>query len=192
MSLFGEDISAFFATVDKVFQSKEDFDKYTDDSKKATSVYNGNKNFSDKDSFKYGSITYYYEDSIENEDFAQPFDKNNITFPIEGETVTIIEIDDVYYWLPYSNTQYPNYREDIGVSEKTKEKVIESSNTSNNNKNYNDAKSGIPNVETVKTTSDSKSYKVNEKIKFLNPNESEKAIITGYSFLSLIFNSKMK
>ena len=55
----------------------------------AVSIYNGNKAFSDTDARMYGAITYKFEDTISTDDYAHPFDKNNFTMPIKGETVII-------------------------------------------------------------------------------------------------------
>lgn len=159
-------IDAFFATVDKVFISQDDFDAYTKESKAATSVYNKNTNFSGKDAFKYGSISYYYEDTIENEDFAQPFDKNNITFPIKGETVVILKINQPYtqaFWLPYTSTPYPSYRREYNIFERTK-------------------KVNDKNAEKI-------DYDINEKIKYLKPKIGD-TILLGRNGSSIRFSDE--
>ncbi len=102
-----------------------------------------------------------------------------MTYPILGETVLIIEIGRDYYWLPYSNTHYPNYREDYKTSQVGKEKEISKNTTESKNKNYQETKAtGTPNQKPTQTKSDSKKYKINEKIKFLNPKEGD-TIISG-------------
>lgn len=171
-------IESFLASVYKVYTSAPD-NKTIDSKNVLIPKYNGNDKFVEKDIRFLGAIEFRKDKYVVTDDnIAFPFDKNNITFPIEGETVTIIKIDDVYYWLPYSNTQYPNYREDISVSEKAREKSSFGSDTSNKTKSYNETKSGTPNAETSKTKSESKKYKVNENIKFLKPNDGD-TIISG-------------
>lgn len=171
-------IESFLASVYKVYIEAPD-NKNFDSKNVLVAKYNGNDTFVEKDIRFLGAIEFRRDKFVVTDDnLAFPFDKNNITFPIEGETVTIIKIDNVYYWLPYSNTQYPNYREDIGVSEKAREKSVITNDTANKNKNYNEVKSGTPNTEPSKTKSDSKLYKINEKIKFLKPKEGD-TIISG-------------
>lgn len=155
-------IESFLASVYKVYTSAPD-DKNFDSKNELVPKYNGNDKFIDKDIRFLGAIEFRTEKYVYSDDnTAFPFDKNNLTFPIEGETVIIIKIDNVYYWLPYSNTQYPNFREDIGVSEIAREKTIRNINTSG----------------TTSEKSDSKKYKINEKIKFLEPKNGD-TIISG-------------
>lgn len=155
-------IESFLASVYKVYTSAPD-DKNFDSKNELVPKYNGNDKFIDKDIRFLGAIEFRTEKYVYSDDnTAFPFDKNNLTFPIEGETVIIIKIDNVYYWLPYSNTQYPNFREDIGVSEIAREKTIRNINTSG----------------TSSQKSDSKKYKINEKIKFLEPKNGD-TIISG-------------
>lgn len=155
-------IESFLASVYKVYTSAPD-DKNFDSKNELVPKYNGNDKFIDKDIRFLGAIEFRTEKYVYSDDnTAFPFDKNNLTFPIEGETVIIIKIDNVYYWLPYSNTQYPNFREDIGVSEIAREKTIRNINTSG----------------TTSQKSDSKKYKINEKIKFLEPKNGD-TIISG-------------
>ena len=87
-------IFGFLATVDNVYGTttelltKEAGEAGLD----AISVYNDNKAFSDKDARMYGAITYRRESNIKVDDYAFPFDKNNFTFPIKGETVVIVKL----------------------------------------------------------------------------------------------------
>ncbi|MEY4333701.1 MAG: hypothetical protein RLZZ196_2444, partial [Bacteroidota bacterium] len=144
--------------------SQDDFDSYTNESKDATSVYNNNKNFSDKDAFKYGSISYYYEDTIQVEDFAQPFEKNLITFPVKGETVVILKINKPYtqaFWLPYSATPYPAYRRGKLIFERTK-------------------RTNDKDAEKIK-------YDINEKVKYLKPKSGD-TIMLGRNGSSIRFS----
>jgi len=162
-------LNAFLATVTKVFtdeKSMSDFKLEKD--KDSIRIYNGNNNFSEIDTRFLGAIQYNYESSIKVPGYAFPFDKNNITFPIVGETVIILSLGNSHYWLPYSNTIYPNYRENWSISELTKER--EAPNPSSKNANYTEAKqSGIPNTLPIAKKSEKSNFKVNEKVKFLNP-----------------------
>ncbi len=162
-------LNAFLATVTKVFtdeNSMSDFKLEKD--KDSIRIYNGNNNFSEIDTRFLGAIQYNYESSIKVPGYAFPFDKNNITFPIVGETVVILSLGNSHYWLPYSNTIYPNYRENWSISELTKER--EAPNPSSKNTNYTEAKqSGIPNTPPIAKKSEKSNFKVNEKVKFLNP-----------------------
>ncbi len=155
-------VESFLASVHKVYTSAPD-DKNFDSKNELVPKYNGNDKFIDKDIRFLGAIEFRTEKYTYTDDnTAFPFDKNNITFPIEGETVIIFQINNVYYWLPYSNTQYPNFREDIGVSEIAREKTIRNINTSG----------------TTSQKNESNKYKINEKIKFLEPKRGD-TVISG-------------
>lgn len=154
-----EILKAFYATVDDVFGSEDKLLKRDKDGD-TTAVYNDNSEFDNRDARFYGAITYKYESSIRNEEYAFPFDKNNLTFPIKGETVIILKIEDNTYWLPYSTTPYPNYRRNSTVF----------------------AQSNVV-IKPDGTTKEEKSptrgeYKVNEKVKFLKVKRGD-TIITG-------------
>jgi hypothetical protein len=169
-------IHSYLAVVTKVYLKS---DKELDKEKDYIKIYNDNKNFDSNDIRFLGAIEFARESAIINEGYAFPFDKNNMTYPILGETVLIIEIGRDYYWLPYSNTHYPNYREDYKTSQVGKEKEISKNTTESKNKNYQETKAtGTPNQKPTQTKSDSKKYKINEKIKFLNPKEGD-TIISG-------------
>jgi len=115
---------------------------------------------------------------INKEDYAFPFDKNNITYPLIGETVLILNIQNSHYWLPYSATQYPNFRESLLVSEIGREKNVSTGNSEGKNKNYTETKTGSTGQTGTPKKSDEKRYKVNEKIKFLKPRNGD-TIISG-------------
>jgi hypothetical protein len=169
-------MEAFLATATKVYlNSTKPLGKEKDLIKK----YNGNETFDDNDVRFLGAVEFKRESSIAKEAYAFPFDKNNMTYPILGETVLILQIHNDYFWLPYSNNHYPNYREDYKTSEISKEKPVADITSQSKNNNYNESKqTGIPNQKPVQTKSDDKKYNINEKIKFLNPKEGD-TIVSG-------------
>jgi len=170
-------MEAFLATVTKVFLKSEDFLNLKTDSDYVT-FYNGNKNFDKKDARFLGAIEFNRNTPIKTENYAFPFDKNNFTYPIVGESVFILINNNEYYWMPYTNTQYPNYRSDYKVSESTKEKDLPESKD-NKSKDYNESKeTGTPNKPAPKQDSQKKKYIVKEKIKFLKPKEGD-TIVSG-------------
>lgn len=162
-------MESFLATVTKVFLKSEDFlDLKTD--KDFVTFYNDNKKFDKKDARFLGAIEFQRATPILKENYAFPFDKNNVTYPIKGETVLIIVSDGECFWLPYTNTQYPNYREDYKTSMAGKERNITSKGDASNSKDYKENKeTGTPNKPQPKSDSEKSKYKVNEKVKFLKP-----------------------
>ena len=107
-------MEAFLAAVTKVYLKS---DKPLSKDKDYIKKYSENPSFDDNDVRFLGAIEFKRESSISQEAYAFPFDKNNMTYPILGETVMIIVIGNDYFWLPYSNNHYPNYREDYKTSE---------------------------------------------------------------------------
>ena len=170
------EFETFLAAVSKVYlKSDKPLDKENDYIK----IYNENKNFDTNDIRFLGAVEFKRESSIAVEGYAFPFDKNNMTYPILGETVLILQINHDYFWLPYSNNHYPNYREDYKVSEIGKEKELTKNTTQSKSKDYKETKTtGTPNQKPTQTQSSAKKYKVNEKIKFLNPKEGD-TILSG-------------
>ena len=172
-------MESFLARVVKVYPTNE---KVYDRIKGDTVIYNDNTNFTKEDSGRlYGAITYAYQNAIVNEQNAFPFDKNNFTFPIKGETVIIIKIEGEAFYLPYSNPPYPNYREKqaiSAVSEGTENAEVGTNKTASDLKN-NKLTGGTytKNINTQKKE-DKNGYKVNEKIKFLQPRDGD-TIISG-------------
>lgn len=166
----------FLATVYRVYtQSDKPLDVVND----LVPIYNGNKAFEKNDTRFLGAIEFRRESFITLEDYAFPFDKNNITYPIVGETVLIITIGNIHYWMPFSITQYPNFREDLKVSEIGREKEITKSNTDDKNKKYSEVKTtGTTGEEKLVKKSDLNSYKINERIKFLQPKQGD-TILSG-------------
>jgi len=169
---------AFLATVTNVYTDEQSMSNFKLDINADTiKVYNGNKNFTDIDTRFLGVIEYNYESTFKVPGYAYPFDKNNLTFPIVGETVLILAIENNHYWLPYSNTIYPNYRENYTVSELTKER--NSKATPTKSKDYKEAKtSGIPNTPKIQQKSSESEYDVKETVHFLRPKKGD-TIISG-------------
>jgi hypothetical protein len=168
-------MEAFLASVTKVYlKSDKPLNKETDFIRK----YNGNNSFDENDIRFLGAVEFARESAIINEGYAFPYDKNNMTYPIVGETILVIKIGNDYFWQPYSNTQYPNYREDYKTSEIAKEKNIESAGTGDKAKDYKEVKDGTPNQKQIQTKSDEKKYNVKDTIKFLNPREGD-TILSG-------------
>ncbi len=173
-------IESYLATVDKVFPTDVELTPYeSGEDADYVSVYNKNKDFSDKDARMYGAITYIYPD-MTTEYYAYPFDKNNFTMPIKGETVLIIEIDKSnIFWLPYSVTPYANYRrdyvtyKDLQPTDNTQPKAA-----NEGGKNLRETKDSGGQVNSTNKKSSTDEYKVNEKIKFLKPKTGD-TIVSG-------------
>jgi len=167
-------INGFLATVSKVYTN---FDKPVNEN---DFVATNNKDYIGKNDNRFlGAIEFNKESFINKQNFAFPFDKNNITYPIVGETIIIVEIANSSYWLPYSVSQIPNYREDVKLSEITKEKDILTADSSDKNKNYSEVKNTHTTGQKKTQSEANKSeYKKNENIKFLKPREGD-TIITG-------------
>lgn len=167
-------INGFLATVSKVYTN---FDKPVNEN---DFVATNNKDYIGKNDNRFlGAIEFYKESFINHQNFAFPFDKNNITYPIVGETIIIVEIANSSYWLPYSVSQIPNYREDVKLSEITKEKDVLTADSSDKNKNYSEVKNThTTGQKKTQSESNKSEYKKNENIKFLKPREGD-TIITG-------------
>ena len=170
-------MESFLATVEKVYPTNTEFlDKPETDK---IPLYNGNTKFSDKDARMYGAITYLSETSVQT-DYAFPFDKNNFTFPIKGETVVVFKIANQTFWMPYTNTPYSNYRRDYITHKATEaEDVTEVGGSTKGGEYRATANVGGTNTNTTATPpSDKKKYTQNEKIKFINPKEGD-TILSG-------------
>jgi hypothetical protein len=172
-------VKAFLASVDKVLKTDDDFLKLEKEDDKVL-IYNDNKKFADKDARFYGAITFLAEDTIKEYAYAYPFDKNNFTFPISGESVIILEINDKeHFYLPYTITQYPNYREDYKTSKATSQKELSEEGKGGSSKDYNQTKeTGIPNKKPSESKSKQSKYNKVETIKFLKPKEGD-SILSG-------------
>ncbi len=144
------------------------------------SVYNENTTFADTDARLYGAITYLFEDTIEKDDYAYPFDKNNFTFPKKGETVIILKMfgrNQQTFYLPYTNTVYPNYRRDYITYERGVKKELESAGKDTSASNLTSTANSGGKTQTNKVDKENK-VDVNEKIKFLKPKDGD-TIISG-------------
>ena len=172
------DVKSFLATVDNVFGTNVPLaDNDTTDN---ISVYNENTKFSDKDARTYGAITYLFEDTIQVDDYAYPFDKNNFTFPKKGETVIILKMfgrNEQTFYLPYTNTSYPNYRRDYITYERSSKKDLESVGKDSSGSDLKNTANSGGKTETNKPNKED-NVSVNEKIKFLQPKEGD-SIISG-------------
>lgn len=170
----------FLARVRKVYIDQKDFLELKKESD-YVKIYNQNKSFDSKDARFLGAIEFDRDEGYKLENYAFPFDKNNFTYPIPGETVFIVKFSDEYLYLPYSVTQYPNYREDYKTSVASQEKPIPKvANNNEKQKSYNESKTTGISGTSGQTASDkqTKKYKVNEKIKFLKPKEGD-TILSG-------------
>jgi hypothetical protein len=174
-------IKSFLATVDKVYPTGTPFEsikRNVDENGDNIAIYNGNNKFAEYDSRKYGAITYNFEDTIAIDDIAHPFDKNNFTFPIKGETVVILKMHGLTFWLPYSKTPYSNYRRDyVTYSATFTESADVKSDDDITASTYRRNKS-VPKTTSTKPIKNTGEYNVNEKIKFLNPKQGD-TILSG-------------
>jgi hypothetical protein len=179
--------TGFLSTVTKVFTDEESMSEFPlNTSNDAIKVYNGNKNFNKTDTKFLGAIELSFETAFKIPARAYPFDKNTITYPIVGETVFVIQIDNKYFWLPYSNTIYPNYREAYSISELTKER--KELNSSQNKDEYSGVKkTGIVNSKPVEPSSKKSQYEIKDKVKFLKPKTGD-TIIMGRVGQSIRFS----
>jgi hypothetical protein len=182
-------VEAFLATVKKVYVDYKDLNDL-DLEKDYIIVYNKNNEFHSGESGKQknvswlGAIEWESTYSITDKPLAIPFDKNNISYPIEGETVIILKIYDIdqsmqLYYLPFSRTAYPNYRQNYEtfISSQPKEKET---STTNKSQNYGEASAVGANSSKAESAKPSNTLKfdVNEKIKLLKPYIGD-TIITG-------------
>jgi len=182
-------VTSFLATVDRVFGTSSPL--ASADIKDNVSVYNNNDKFSTEDARTLGAITYLYEDEIIDEDYAYPFDKNNFTFPIKGETVIIIKMFDKRYqqtfWLPYTNSPYPGYRRDYITFERTAKRDIELPDKDSSGSSMKNTANSGGQTKTAADAKDDKKYKVNEKVKLLKPRNGD-TIISGRSGNTIRFS----
>jgi hypothetical protein len=170
-------MESFLATVDNVYPTNTEFlDKPETDK---IPIYSASPKFSDKDARMYGAITFLTETGVQT-DYAYPFDKNNFTFPIKGETVVVFKIANQTFWMPYTNTPYSNYRRDYITFTATEADSVTEVGGSTSAKDLRDTtNAGGTNTNASATKSDDKKkYKQNENIKFLKPKEGD-TILSG-------------
>ena len=168
------EIQSFLAIVNNVYPTNSKF--FAKDKEDIVSIHNENENFSDLDARMYGAITYEFEDTFETDDYAFPFDKNNFTFPIKGETVVIFKMFNQTFWLPYTNTPYSNYRRDEVTYVATRPVDVQGDSKSGQSLSNTSKTGGTTN--SGKTKKNDIGYEINEKIKFLNPRQGD-TIISG-------------
>jgi hypothetical protein len=170
----------FLATVKLVFADEKTLSLNKLDTEKDSIItYNDNGNFyKDANPIFLGAVEFSVpESAITIHGIAYPFDKNMLTYPIIGETIVVLQIKNNYYWLPYTKTIYPNYRENWLISESTKER--EPSTTNAKKREYETVKTtGTPNQKPVQQTSKKSEYAVKETIHYLKPKQGD-TIITG-------------
>ena len=168
-------MESFLATVDKVYPTNTDFPTKEKDN---ISIYTSQPKFSDKDARMYGAISYLAETSVET-DYAFPFDKNNFTFPIKGETVVIFKIANQTFWMPYTNTPYSNYRRDYLTYRATIPEDVTEVGGNTSAQGYKEVSAaGGTTAPPPKPNNDNNKYKKNEKIKFIKPKEGD-TILSG-------------
>ena len=168
------EVNSFLAIVNHVYPTNSAFFKKDDED--IVSIHNENKDFSDVDARMYGAITYEFEDTFEIEDYAFPFDKNNFTFPIKGETVVIFKMFNQTFWLPYTNTPYSNYRRDEITYIATR--PVDTQGDSKSGQSLTNTSKTGGTTNSGKTKKNDIGYEINEKIKFLNPKQGD-TIISG-------------
>lgn len=170
-------MESFLATVENVYPTNTDFLDKEKNNPDKISTYSSEPKFSDKDARMYGAITYLSETGVKT-DYAYPFDKNNFTFPIKGETVVIFKIAHQTFWMPYTNTPYSNYRRDyITFKANEPDEVTQvGGNTSASEHRANVNAGGTTTTATEKK--DDKKYTVKETIKFIKPREGD-TILSG-------------
>ena len=166
------EVNSFLAIVHNVYPTNSKF--LTKDEEDTVAIYNDNKDFAEGDARFYGAITYEFENTFEIDDYAFPFDKNNFTFPVKGETVVILKMFNQTFWLPYTNTPYSNYRRDEVTYVATRP-VDNEGDSSSGQSLSNTSKTG---GTTSTKKKDDIGYKINEKIKFLNPKQGD-TILSG-------------
>jgi hypothetical protein len=168
------DVKSFLAIVNNVYPTNTSFLKK--DKEDMVDVYNDNDNFTETDSRMYGAITYEFENSFEIEDYAFPFDKNNFTFPIKGETVVIMKMFNQTFWLPYTNTPYSNYRRDSITYKATR--PVDTSGEDKSAKSYTEKTKTGGTTSTPNNKKPEIGYTIKEKVKFLKPKQGD-TIISG-------------
>ena len=170
-------MESFLATVDKVYPTNTDFLPKEKTDKDKISIYSSAPKFSDKDARMYGAINYIAETGVQT-DYAFPFDKNNFTFPIKGETVVIFKNAHQTFWMPYTNTPYSNYRRDYVTFKATEPDDVTEVGGSTTASGYRQDSAAGGNTTISNQNKNDKKYVVKESVKFLNPKEGD-TILSG-------------
>lgn len=190
-------IEAFLATVTKVYTSYDDLntlnleDDWIPTYTKNSEFYSNTITNDKRDTSLLGAIRWVSGHPGSQNFPALPFDKNNMTYPIEGETVIVLKLSQIgtptndWYYLPFSKTLYPNYRRDL-ETKRNYEPVSKGNTTSDTgNTGYKETEAVGANVsksDEEKPLTDQ--YSINEKIKMLKPYTGD-TIITGRSGSSI-------
>lgn len=173
-------LDIFLSKVIHVYKTEDDFLKLDKDND-FINIYNGNDDMSTKDTKYYGAVDFKSDDMLPTDMVyhAFPIDKNNVTFPLIGETVLILNVNGKYLWLPYTVTNYPNFREDYKTSEKLGPvKYVETNTSADASKYTKQTNSGVSASNAEGQKEKKSTYKINERIKFLKPSEGD-TIISG-------------
>jgi hypothetical protein len=169
----------FLATVNKVYTDEDSTStrplKPKEDS---IPIYNDNKNWGTNDSRLLGAIEFRTESTLSTFGIAYPFEKNLITFPIQNETVIVIQIDREYFWIPFSNSLYPNYRKSVSTSTLTEPRKDKDDKKVKQQDIKEVKTTGITNTTANTLSSERVEYEIKEKIKYLRPKPGD-TIITG-------------
>jgi hypothetical protein len=177
-------LSIFLARVALVYVDDTDFkafDKKDGKIQDTIIIHNDNDKIADTDTRYYGAISFKQQDTLDDSNAftAYPFDKNNFTLPLVGETVIIIEMENEWFYLPYSKTLYPNYRNDYKTSQKLDQSKVQKTDTKNTANDYSKvSKTGISSTTNASAKDTDIAYNINEKIKFLKPRKGD-TILTG-------------
>jgi hypothetical protein len=173
-------IQSYLATVVTVYPIDKELPPYdTKGNPDLISIYNKNRDFSNSNARFYGAIKYSRE-NMTTKYYAYPFDKNNFTMPINGETVLILEVDrNNIFWLPYSVTPYSNYRRSYPIFKNTQPTdVTIPSDKNKDGENLRKVTNTGGQTELSNTNNFTIGYSINERIKFLNPKQGD-TIISG-------------
>lgn len=167
------EVKSFLAIVHNVYPTNSKL--LPKDNRDTVAIFNNNQNFSEEDARLYGAITYEFENTFDIEDYAFPFDKNNFTFPIKGETVIILKMFNQTFWLPYTNTPYSNYRRDEITYVATR--PVDTIGNDKSGGSYT-SQTRTGGKSTSADRNENIEYNINEKIKFINPKQGD-TIISG-------------
>lgn len=190
-------VESFYAKVTKVLTTLDDLKEVPEDDKNYLVRYNNPEETNGKNLMHLGAIEFTYNRTLKS-NYAYPLDLNNVSLPIEGETVLIFTLENGQnYYIPFSAfSLYPNFRERKDVSERTE--GVPHSKADTNTVARRDYKAvretGITErSEKPKPQGNKKapSKDLNTAIKYLTPFAGD-TIITGRSGNSVRFTHKLK